>query len=101
MLATCTASVFAPILAGSASADTGCTWRPKSGQTVKVRTGPGTDYLAVGQLSGNDFLFCNNTSPLVVTGGTYTACGGTSNQWAKGEWTGGVRYAARLCVQLG
>ncbi|MEO3745853.1 hypothetical protein [Plantactinospora sp. B5E13] len=98
------------VAATPASADTlyaGAT--PRSGNSaVKVRTGPGASYTAVGQVGTGQYVpcwypvtaDCNSGGSGVSTGSSYTCNGATSNRWLKVSWAGTMRYAALGCLNI-
>lgn len=99
-----------PVVAAPAQADTlnvsfGAT--PRSGETaIRVRTGPGTGYTALGQVAYGSTIPCwytqcqNSTGTGIVTGGSYACTSGSGNTWVKVYWSGTLGYMARNCVDL-
>ncbi|MFD4192179.1 MULTISPECIES: SH3 domain-containing protein [Amycolatopsis] len=65
-------------------------------ETVKIRSGAGTNYTALGQVSkGAEICTWGTTS-----GGSYSACGSSSSTWVIVHYSGRNAYIARTCVSL-
>ncbi len=96
-IAIATLGVLSSPASASATADVGvqrdCNFVAR--QDVKIRFGPSTDSGVLGTLrKGQNWCVDGST-----TGGTYTACGGTSDVWAF-QREGLVRfYVASTCLK--
>ncbi len=73
----------------------GCWVTPKAGvDAVNARSAPNTS------ASRNGIINAGQTADadcVATSGGTYTACGGTSNWWVRVTWVG-TSYVALNCV---
>jgi hypothetical protein len=83
--------------------------KPKSGvSAAKVRTSASTSATALGQVNSGQYircwypasLNCNTGSAGLVTGGSYTCNGATSNKWLKVAWNNTAKYIAYGCVNI-
>jgi hypothetical protein len=85
-------SVSAPAIPAST-----CYVTPKSGvSAVFVHTQHSVSSPRIGQINSGQTATASCTA---TSGGTYTACGGTSGWWVGGvRWNGSVGYVALLCV---
>ncbi|MGH3714912.1 MAG: SH3 domain-containing protein [Micromonosporaceae bacterium] len=89
------AKVAAPTPTGNeVGIQAGCHVHPK-GDLVNIRRYPRTSAERIGILySGNQAdALCD-----AVSGGSYTACGGTSSWWVPVNWNGARGYVAWRCV---
>ncbi|MCX4906994.1 SH3 domain-containing protein [Streptomyces sp. NBC_00878] len=73
----------------------------RSGTTLNVRGGAGTSYSVVGTIAAGGRLPCGSLGEADVNGQTYTACGGTSNDWKTVRINGRDGWVASECVALG
>jgi uncharacterized protein YgiM (DUF1202 family) len=73
----------------------------RSGTTLNVRGGAGTSYSVVGTIAASGRLPCGSLGEGSVNGQTYTACGGTSNDWKTVRINGRDGWVAAECVALG
>jgi len=73
----------------------------RSGTTLNVRGGAGTSYSVVGTIAASGRLPCGSLGQASVNGQTYTACGGTSNDWKTVSINGRDGWVAAECVALG
>ncbi|KOX22516.1 hypothetical protein ADK67_23975 [Saccharothrix sp. NRRL B-16348] len=93
------ASLAAPAPTGYAvdrSAVPACHVTPKSGVSgvnVRLRANDDSTRLGIIQPGQQAPAACEATS-----GGSYTACGGTSDWWVQVKWDGRTGYVAQLCV---
>jgi hypothetical protein len=83
--------------------------KPKSGvSAAKVRTGASTSAAALGQVNAGQYircwypasLSCNTSGDGLVTGGSYSCNGTTSNKWLKVSWNRTAKYVAYACVNI-
>ncbi|MFD5947227.1 SH3 domain-containing protein [Streptomyces collinus] len=71
-----------------------------SGTTLNLRGGAGTRYSVVGTLAKGARLPCGSLGQGSATGQTYTACGGTANDWKTVRLNGRDAWVAAECVAL-
>lgn len=71
-----------------------------SGTTLNLRGGAGTRYSVVGTLAKGGRLPCGSLGQGSATGQTYTACGGTANDWKTVRLNGRDAWVAAECVAL-
>ncbi|MGW3934426.1 SH3 domain-containing protein [Streptomyces phaeochromogenes] len=73
----------------------------RSGTTLNVRSGAGTSYSVVGTIAAGGRLPCGSLGEGSANGQTYTACGGTDNDWKTVRINGRDGWVAAECVALG
>jgi hypothetical protein len=93
---TASAAPPAPVPSGDASVSKTCYVSPKKGVdgvNVRLRANASSTRLGVIQPGQRAVASCSATQ-----GGSYTACGGTSNWWIKVTWSGRSGFVAQRCV---
>jgi len=87
----------APAGVSAAPADVGVqqTCRVRVTATVTVRSLPSTNGTALGLIPAGTWVLADCVR---ITGGTYTACGLTSNYWLRVYWNGITGYIPWACT---
>ncbi|GGR79679.1 MULTISPECIES: SH3 domain-containing protein [Streptomyces] len=100
------ATAFAIVPASAAPAQTAsaaatCYVHNNSSSALNVRSGAGPSYSVIGTIAPKGKLPCGSLGEREVTGGKYTACGGTSPYWMTVRINGVDGWVASACVSLG
>lgn len=95
-----TPSIAAPVENVTTQQASSCYVKNISGDTLNIRSGPGTRYTLIGTLANGGRLPCGTNGDSEIVGDSYTSCGG-GNGWATILINGRDGWVASECVAFG